>query len=417
MIVSLGSVRDVHDRICRPEHGATSPALVRPLVPVRATGGPVSEGSVEMAAILGIDMQPTDPHFRPLLRELLRRMEPGARDATVACLEALEPPVRDQILAFLLWQPEPGVRDAALKVLARLPAGSSELLWRVCALRSDLDEPAIALWRGAPPKQGSTGVPTAPCSDCHVSIPDGSGHVTFFMALNSGGSHTIALCLLHVTRGWLDVEILAHPTAEIRDRVLRQMRADLDLHAVAPSRVHALLRDVFLLSGGDRSAIPPKIVDLLPLLWRRDIAAIVRGGEGSVRTRARPATASLERYGSFASAGDVRDWEERVPLLESWMSVAALKAPVAGDMTSRLQRVFFHLEEERGTWLANLRWSAVLLGHCGEGERRLAATFDRIGASLTAGVPMRDIPLFQRVALRTALNAERHRMEAKPLGS
>lgn len=364
---------------------------------------PERENAPVRQLVAGLDVSPFDPQFRPLLCGLMASDDETERNRKLGWILEFASDLRDPILAYMLWQSEPTVRDTAIATIRARFTTVPELLWRAAVIPRALRD----IWpKGLSPPRNSPAkperIPSPLCSACHVSIPDGTGHVTLFLGLDSGRVPQTALVLMHVAQGFLDAELLPFTTIEHRDRALADMRRDLDLTEVRPSAVHALLGDLFLLAAEQERPPPPKIVDLVPLLWRRDVMRILDGRQPSAL-----------RYAKPSQADDSAAWTRKLPLLDSWASGSALAMPVDGPASNRLEHAYFRLEQERPLWLANLRWTAVILSHCATKEKDLSQRFVYLAACVQAGTPLRDIPLFRQIALRTVLAAGRAGMDLK----
>lgn len=358
-----------------------------------------SEDDIILRSLVGgIDINTLSVNYRDFLCLLFGHADPHNQKTTLATLLRLRPERRDPILAYMLWHRNPVVRNAALDAISTwsaLPEFLRRAVVVMPSLRARIPAPLVA-----PPHTNapSEGVPESPFSACRVSIPDGSGHVTFFLAVHRDNNPRIIMILLHVLKGIVNMEILPFASAEARDRSFASMCADLDVQSVASANIHHLLREFLLLNVVKHQEPPPQAVDLLPFLWKSDIQRLASYDPTRAWSR-KTKTAGL--ISSETLCHDSVQWVKTLPLLASWMSASALQSPHGDNTTEKMEHIYYCLEQDRVLWRANLHWTSLILSYCAGAEKRLASGFSCVARLVEEGTPLREIALFRQIAYRT----------------
>jgi hypothetical protein len=364
----------------------------------------------------GLEVPLRDPAFRPIAMNLLANLPEPRRSEVARRITLLSEPHRSALLAFMLWTGVENVLRLVIEVIRERPEFLTTDVWKAVALRSDLRHAAPDLFL-SPPDAGPRHHPSkrSPCSTCHASIPDGAGYMTLFLALDHEDAFSVTMVLAHALKGFSDAETIAHKDRAQRDKAFERMITGLDLVEIPRGSVHALLRDLFLFMPPGKNSPPSiaKVAEIVPLLWRSDALDVSRGMTPGVLKlgQGRKSGLSAKECDREAVA-----WVRELPLMESWVSGAAVENPAPGGSGDRLEHAFFRLEEDRGLWVANLRGTAVVLAHAKGQVSRLAPGFAMLADRVAQGIPLRDIPLFGQIAMRTVVGGDIERMR-KSLGS
>jgi hypothetical protein len=364
----------------------------------------------------GLALPLRDPAFRPIATNLLANLPEPRRSEVARRIALLSEPHRSALLASILWTGVEHLRRLAIEAIREMPEFLTMDVWKAVALRSDLRHAAPDLFL-SPPGGAPRHHPSkrSPCSACHASIPDGAGYMTIFLALDYEDAFCVTMVLAHVLNGFTDAETIAHADRAQRDKTFERMINGLDLVEIPRGSVHALLRDLFLFMPPGENSPPSlaKVAEVIPLLWRSDAMDVSRGMTPGVLKQGQG-----RKAGSSAKQCDREavSWVRELPLMESWVSGAAVEHPAPGGSGDRLEHAFFRLEEDRGLWVANLRGTAVVVAHATGPVSRLAPRFATLADQVAQGIPLRDIPLFGQIAMRTVVGGDIERMR-KSLGS
>jgi hypothetical protein len=377
---------------------------------------PTSDEDTTRELTGGLDVPLRDPAFRPIATSLLASLAEPRRAEVARRIALLSEPHRSALLAFILWTGVEQVSRLAIEAIRERPEFLTMDVWKAVALRSDLRHAAPDLFL-SPPGAAPRRHPSrrSPCSACHASIPDGAGYITIFLALDYEDAFCVTMILAHVLNGFTDAETIAHKDRAQRDKVLERMVTGIDLVEIPKGSVHALLRDLFLFMPPGENSPPSlaKVAEIIPLLWRSDAMDVSRGMTPGVLKQGHGRASGLSAKECDREA---ISWVRELPLMDSWVSGAAVENPAPGGSGDRLEHAFFRLEEDRALWVANLRGTAVILAHAAGSVSRLASGFAMLADRVAQGIPLRDIPLFGQIAMRTVVGGDIERMR-KSLGS
>lgn len=226
-----------------------------------------------------------------------------------------------------------------------------------------------------------------------ATIPDGAGAQSIAVATKAGRRRAVLMLLLKQSYGIADAFLVRCGSAAERDRILRELKAQVEAFEVDAGYPREALRRALGEASDLGLSPPPGLIDALRI-WPGDILT-----PASVTTEDLCEAVEADRLEAFDEVPEVA-----LASLEAWFEdTADLRAALARARSDRARETIVarRLEDRRDWWARQCAIAAATLATARGGRRRAADFFAASARALLDGEAISEITVGQIVAAQT----------------